>query len=92
MSVQRYTIECFPAGIRKEDKDGLWVAYSDYAALAAEVERLRSASFVTAVPSEQYERIIKAGDDLANELQNPQSSSYHPSVALWLAAKEGGSK
>ena len=34
--------------------------------LKAEVERLRASSFVTAVPVEQYERVIKAGDAMAD--------------------------
>lgn len=33
-----------------------------------EIERLRSASFITAVPSEKYEEIVKAGDALADFL------------------------
>lgn len=33
--------------------------------LKAEVERLRASSFVTAVPVEQYERVVKAGDAVA---------------------------
>lgn len=33
-----------------------------------ELERLRSASFITAVPSEKYEEIVKAGDALADFL------------------------
>jgi len=31
-------------------------------ALEDELSRLRASSFVTAVPAEQYERVIKAGD------------------------------
>ena len=34
--------------------------------LKAEVERLRASSFVTAVPVEQYERLVKAGDACAD--------------------------
>ena len=34
--------------------------------LKAEVERLRASSFVTAVPVEQYERVVKAGDACAD--------------------------
>ncbi len=37
-----------------------------YARLKAEVERLRASSFVTAVPVEQYERVVKAGDACAD--------------------------
>ena len=39
---------------------------AENARLKAEVERLRSASFVTAVPVEQYERLVKAGDACAD--------------------------
>ena len=67
------------------------------ARLKAEVERLRASSFVTAVPVEQYERVIKAGDALYESeigyygeqiLVDPK----HHSGELcrnWNAAKEG---
>ena len=38
----------------------------EVARLKAEVERLRASSFVTAVPVEQYERVVKAGDSCAD--------------------------
>jgi predicted nuclease with TOPRIM domain len=60
--------------------------------LKAEVERLRASSFVTAVPVEQYERLRKAGDAMADEL----IQEYGREVCLkfgwfkgWNAAKEG---
>jgi len=34
----------------------------------AELERLRASSFVTAVPVEQYERLTKAGDAMAEAI------------------------
>ena len=58
--------------------------------LRAEVERLRAASFVTAVPVEQYERVIKAGDALAEMVgyHVPYEDQKELEKA-WLAAKEG---
>ena len=55
--------------------------------LKAEVERLRASSFVTAVPVEQYERVIKAGDELGEWFMD-----IHPSKKKWNAAKEGNAK
>ena len=51
--------------------------------LKAEVERFRASSFVTAVPVEQYERVVKAGDAMCDLL----GPSY--AVRQWNAAKEG---
>jgi hypothetical protein len=48
-----------------------------------DLEKLRALSFVTAVPCEQYERVVKAGDAMAEDL--PQFGS----VKAWNAAKEG---
>ena len=65
--------------------------------LKAEVERLRSSSFVTAVPVEQYERLRKAGDELHHFLigyivEMRVSSSYLNKLDDdWNAAKEGKS-
>ena len=56
--------------------------------LKAEVERLRASSFVTAVPVEQYERVIKAGDALAEAVGDP-TIDWPPREAAWNAAKEG---
>ena len=59
----------------------------------AEVERLRASSFVTAVPVEQYERLVKAGDALVEALKDMDAitdmDSNHPEVEAWTAAKEG---
>jgi hypothetical protein len=55
--------------------------------LKAEVERLRASSFVTAVPVEQYERLIKAGDAMAEELIGRYFGNRL--VTDWTAAKEG---
>lgn len=53
-------------------------------ALEDELSRLRASSFVTAVPVEQYERLRKAGDELAGWFLD-----YHPSAIAWKQAKEG---
>ena len=61
---------------------------AENARLKAEVERLRASSFVTAVPSHQYERIVKAGDAMADYLFDapyPCRIFYHK----WIEAKEG---
>jgi hypothetical protein len=87
---------------------GEWVHYSDYARLQQErvhdlnqiggiqqeLARLRASSFVTAVPVEQYERVVEAGDAMALELEpslkwNPDSDDIRYQVRLWNAAKEG---
>ena len=54
--------------------------------MKAEVERLRASSFVTAVPVEQYERLINAGDALAEELIGRYFGNRL--VTDWNAAKE----
>ena len=90
------------------DDDGSWVenAYYEYlkaenARLKAEVERLRAASFVTAVPVEQYERLIKAGDAMDRQarytwLRSLQTDTQkrkdwlknlHQSLIDWKVAK-----
>jgi len=56
--------------------------------LKAENQRLRESSFVTAVPSHQYERIIKAGDALAEAVGDP-TADWPPRKAAWNAAKNG---
>ena len=58
------------------------------ARLKDEVERLRASSFVTAVPVEQYERLLKAGDRMAAAL-NGEYNHELPCVEEWNAAKEG---
>lgn len=74
----------------EDPQQGAWVEWKDYAALAAENERLRSASFVTAVPSEQYERLCSAGDELARlVISGAKIDIKHHSITRWLAAKEG---
>ena len=81
-----------------EDRKSLYLRSESFAdqilELKAENERLRSASFVTAVPSEEYERVIKAGDELAKELATAWSSTVSEldetaPIYQWLAAKEG---
>ena len=66
---------------------------SENARLKAEVERLRASSFVTAVPVEQYERLIKAGDAMAEALNLNDdvfdNQDKKEAQANWRAAKEG---
>ena len=62
-----------------------------------DLEKLRASSFVTAVPCEQYDRVVKAGDAMASSIQfnEEMSQDYngptivHQSVQRWRAAKEG---
>lgn len=63
-----------------------WAIHKGYFDLKAEVERLRASSFVTAVPSEHYERVIKAGDTMAKNLSH---INWNICVEEWNAAKEG---
>lgn len=75
---------------------------SENARLKAEVERLRSSSFVTAVPIEQYERLVKAGDavalDYAERIEIEAGRTPKvlmkivPVLREWVAAKEGKTK
>ena len=62
---------------------GEWVRWTDY----------RASSFVTAVPVEQYERVVKAGDAMAEliayELRIDEGQELPESVQHWNAAKEG---
>ena len=53
--------------------------------LKAELARLRASSFVTAVPVEHYERVVKAGDAMADRLMY---QGYPETVSAWNAAKE----
>ena len=83
-----------------ESAKGNWVKYEDYArlqqervhdlnqigGLQQELARLRASSFVTAVPVEQYERVVKAGDAVC---ESPYLWENDPAVIAWRAAKEG---
>jgi hypothetical protein len=84
-----------------------FVPYADYARLKAEsiqdaaqlwqqseeLKRLRASSFVTAVPVEQYERVVKAGDAMLLALNKRDdifdNSDKDNAIADWNAAKEG---
>jgi len=61
--------------------------------LKAENQRLRESSFVTAVPSHQYERVIKAGDSMAKRTEFFQkrwdADELCQEVEAWNAAKNG---
>jgi hypothetical protein len=64
-----------------------------YAALKAENERLRSGSFVTAVPSEHYDKVVAAGDAMLGTMlwaaaKNPEGPATKR-IEAWIAAKEG---
>ena len=59
-----------------------------------DLEELRASSFVTAVPVEQYERVVKAGDAMADEIIGCyKAEGYDPAdsetLPKWNAAKEG---
>jgi hypothetical protein len=58
-----------------------------------DLEKLRASSFVTAVPSHQYERVIKAGDAMAKRTEFFQkrwdADELCQEVEAWNAAKEG---
>ena len=65
---------------------------AENARLKAEVERLRSSSFVTAVPVEQYERVVKAGDEVIHEWSSgdeKEARNFMKALVIWNAAKEG---
>ena len=76
-----------------DDADGKLCEYRDYARLKAELARLRASSFVTAVPVEHYERVIKAGDAMAEALNLNDdvfdNQDKKEAQANWRAAKEG---
>lgn len=54
--------------------------------LQQELASLRASSFVTAVPIEHYERVVKAGDAVC---ESPYLWENDPAVIAWRAAKEG---
>jgi len=66
-----------------------WVSLEEYKLLEAEVKCLRSASFVTAVPSDDYERVVKAGNALRDDLEALTKSTWFNkcnSVKNWNSA------
>ena len=67
---------------------------AENARLKAEVERLRASSFVTAVPVEQYERLVKAGDEMVLKVPDMMAGCVRAEEAVglmndWIAAKKG---
>lgn len=78
----------------KSEVERLTNCKSEADRLKAEVERLRAGSFVTAVPSEHYERVIKAGDALVLKVPDIMAGCVRAEEAIglmnnWIAAKEG---
>ena len=77
----------------KAEVDRLTNLQSGADRLKAEVERLRASSFVTAVPVEQYERVVKAGDAMAKRTEFFQkrwdADELCQEVEAWHTAKEG---
>lgn len=62
--------------------------------LKTELARLRASSFVTAVPVEHYERVVKAGDAMALKLPDVMAGVVKAEEAIglmndWIDAKEG---
>lgn len=57
---------------------------------ADEIERLRVSSFVTAVPYDHYERIVKAGDGMASAIQfnEEMSKDYSGATIVRQCVKE----
>lgn len=83
-------------------KLGVWLkaALEKQTALTSELTKLRSSSFVTAVPAAQYERLCKAGDDLADTINHEHKRNWEAfgnegdpplrqCVKNWLSAKKG---
>ena len=52
-------------------------------------EELRASSFVTAVPVEHYERVVKAGDAMFNAIILNSDKDVGEAMDAWNAAKEG---
>ena len=96
-----YRYEFDENGVCYRQPDAPFVSYDDYADLKAEndrlqqeLARLRASSFVTAVPVEQYEQVVKAGDLLCFHYISLARKRWPDdplpsSVTDWNAAKEG---
>ena len=104
MSIKRWKLgwkrcECIKCDhaltVEQTEENCGWVMWEHHkeevARLKAEVERLRASSFVTAVPVEQYERVIKAGDAMSREIciLGPVDDKEKKAINDWNAAKEG---
>ena len=86
------------AGLKLASEVGIKIA-DEVTRLKAENERLRAASFVTAVPVKHYERLLKAGDavalDYAERIEIEAGETAKtlmktlPVLREWNAAKEG---
>jgi hypothetical protein len=75
---------------RVHDLNQIGGLQEENARLKAEVERLRASSFVTAVPCEQYDRVVKAGDAIISiTCQHVHPTMANLALREWNAAKEG---
>jgi hypothetical protein len=83
--VKRYSDLDVWRALHLEGSTNGWVRWEEY-------ERLRASSFVTAVPVEQYERVVKAGDEVLREWSmgdEKGAKNYLKALVIWNAAKEG---
>jgi len=92
--VKRYSVVCSPERIRMEiDSDeGMWVAYSDYAKLEAERDRLR---MVLKVDEEERDRLWEALDKFGEHYWNcyckkPTANDSDCTCGLNKALRVGG--
>jgi len=102
VSVKRYVCfyDTFMEAESEEDENGEWVKYEDYAALQAEVSRLKMEESKLLTLCETYEgdleRLIKAGDELADKAKLAgcnecfgMFNALEDALDAWNAAKEG---
>jgi len=81
------------AGLKLASEVGIKIA-DEVTRLQAENARLRASSFVTAVPVEQYERVIKAGNAMVLKVPDMMAGCVRAEEAVglmndWIAAKKG---
>jgi hypothetical protein len=81
----------------KEQSDGQWVKYDDYARLKAECQARQAENSVLAVECDslkaQVERLTKAGDAMIHEWSSGEESdvdNFTKALWLWSLAKKGG--
>ena len=93
----RYSLADEHLGRIHQQEDGHLVMYSDYAALQAENERLRSVAQDNKAETEatrlQNERLRKAGDDVCEEYSFMLVQNIYPpstkAIRAWRAATKG---